>query len=141
MSAGTGVTHSEKNASSVSPSHLVQMWVLPDTEGIEPSYEQCDVSERLKSGELVTVASGSNAYGAITIHQHDAELLVGRLSPNHTVIVPEATHVHVYIARGGASIDGVETLLTGDAARLTGAGTPSLTADALGAEILIWATA
>ncbi|MEX1007138.1 MAG: pirin family protein, partial [Acidimicrobiia bacterium] len=58
MSAGSGISHSEMNASATADVHLVQMWVRPDTKGIEPGYEQHDVSEALTSGNLVTVASG-----------------------------------------------------------------------------------
>ena len=63
MSAGSGIQHSETNASATADVHLVQMWVLPDTEGIEPGYEQHDVSEALSGGGLVTVASGDAGQG------------------------------------------------------------------------------
>ncbi|MFP3905826.1 MAG: pirin family protein, partial [Acidimicrobiales bacterium] len=56
MSAGSGITHSEMNASSTEPVHFVQMWVLPDANGIEPGYEQRDLTDRLEAGGLVPVA-------------------------------------------------------------------------------------
>jgi redox-sensitive bicupin YhaK (pirin superfamily) len=141
MSAGTGIAHSEMNASRTAPVHLVQMWVLPDTEGLPPGYEQKAVGEALATGELVPVASGKGHDGAITIHQKDAVLWVGRLAAGKTVAVPDAPHVHVFVARGSATLDGAGDLAEGDAARLTDAGSPSLTAGTAGTEVIIWETA
>jgi quercetin 2,3-dioxygenase len=140
MSAGIGIRHSEVNASATADVHLVQMWVLPDEQGIAPSYEQRDLNDALADGGLVVVASGRPHEGAVSIHQRDAALSVGRLDPGETVAVPEAGHVHVFVAVGEAVLDGV-SLSTGDAARLTDAGSPTLTAGAAGAEVLVWATA
>jgi redox-sensitive bicupin YhaK (pirin superfamily) len=140
MSAGRGIRHSEMNASATADVHLVQMWVLPDTSGIEPSYEQRDLNDALASGELVAVASGQGHDGAVSIHQRDAVLWAGRLEPGVTVEVPDAPHVHVFVAIGGATLDDA-ALGTGDAARLTDAGTHMLTAATGGTEVLVWATA
>jgi redox-sensitive bicupin YhaK (pirin superfamily) len=141
MSAGSGIQHSETNASATADVHLVQMWVLPDTEGIAPGYEQHDVSAALGGGGLVTVASGDAAKGGVTIHQRDAELLAGRLSPNVEVVVPVAPHAHVFVAVGSAALDDGETLLAGGAVRLTDEGPHTLTAGPEGCEVLVWATA
>jgi len=141
MSAGTGIAHSEMNASRTAPVHLVQMWVLPDTEGLTPGYEQRSVAEALATGELVPVASGQGHEGAITIHQKDAVLWVGQLAPGKTVTVPDAPHVHVYVARGSVMLEGAGDLGEGDGARLTDAGSPSLTAGPDGTEVIIWQTA
>jgi redox-sensitive bicupin YhaK (pirin superfamily) len=140
MSAGTGIRHSEVNASATADVHLVQMWVLPDTEGIEPGYEQRDLNEALAGGGLVPVASGQGHDGAVAIYQRDAVLWVARLGAGESVVVPDVPHAHVYVAVGGASLD-ADDLATGDAARLTTAGSPVLTAGPDGAEVLIWATA
>jgi redox-sensitive bicupin YhaK (pirin superfamily) len=140
MSAGRGIRHSELNASATADVHLVQMWVLPDTAGIDPSYEQRDLNDALGGGGLVVVASGQGHEGAVSIHQRDAHLLVGRLEAGVEVTVPDAPHVHVFVAIGSAHLDDA-ALATGDAARLTDAGTRSLTAGSGGAEVLIWATA
>jgi redox-sensitive bicupin YhaK (pirin superfamily) len=140
MSAGRGIRHSEMNASAHADVHLVQMWVLPDTQGIEPGYEQRDLTDALAGGGLVVVASGQGHEGAVSIHQRDAVLSVGRLVAGESVTIPDAPHVHVFVALGDATLDG-STLATGDAARLTHAGTPSLTAGSEGTEVLIWATA
>ncbi|MET0920701.1 MAG: pirin family protein [Acidimicrobiia bacterium] len=140
MSAGTGITHSEMNASATANVHLVQMWVLPDTEGIEPGYEQRDVNDALSAGGLVPVASGKGHPNTVTIHQRDAVLYAGRLAASESVAVPDAMHVHLYVAVGSATVSG-DVLERGDAARLTRAGTPTLVAGAEGAEVLVWATA
>ena len=140
MSAGSGIQHSETNASATADLHLVQMWVLPDTQGIAPGYEQRDLNDALVAGGLVVVASGQGHDGAVSIHQREAVLSAGRLAAGETVAVPDAPHVHVFVAVGDASLDGT-TLATGDAARLTDAGSPSLTAGSDGTELLIWETA
>jgi redox-sensitive bicupin YhaK (pirin superfamily) len=95
----------------------------------------------LATGELVPVASGKGHDGAITIHQKDAVLWVGRLAAGKTVPVPDAPHVHVYVARGSVALDGAGDLDEGDAARLTDAGAPLLTAWHDGTEVIVWETA
>jgi hypothetical protein len=140
MSAGRGIRHSEMNSSGTADVHLVQMWVLPDTAGIDPGYEQRDLNDALADGGLVAVASGQGHDGAVAIHQRDAALFVARLAPGESVAVPESVHGHVFVPVGAAALDGAE-LGTGDAARLTEAGSPTLTAGPGGAEVLVWATA
>lgn len=140
MSAGTGIRHSEMNANASAEVHFVQMWVLPDVGGIAPSYEQRDLDDALAGGGLVVVASGQGHDGAVSIHQRDAVLSVGRLAAGEVVAVPDAPHVHLFLAVGDASLDGTP-LATGDAARLTDGGSPRLAAGDDGAEVLIWATA
>ncbi len=101
MSAGRGIRHSEQNASETDPVHLLQMWVIPDVTGITPEYEEVDVSDRLRGDALFPLASGREDDAAITIHQRDATLWVGRLVPGATVDLPDAPYVHVFIARDG----------------------------------------
>ncbi len=141
MSAGTGIWHSEMNNSGTEDVHFVQMWVPPDTESVTPSYEQLDINIELDKGGLVPIASGRGHDAATSIRQRGAVLWGGRLSPGETVTVPDDRHVHVFVPRGSAELEGAGRLSTGDAVRLTGAGSPSLTAGADGAEVLIWATA
>ena len=141
MSAGTGIWHSEMNASGHEDVHFVQMWVLPDTESVDPSYQQLDINGELAKGGLVPIASGRGHDAAISIRQQGAVLWGGRLQPGETVSVPDAAHVHLYVAVGAADLEGAGTLATGDAARLAGAGSPRLTAGPDGAEVLIWETA
>jgi quercetin 2,3-dioxygenase len=140
MSAGTGIAHSEMNASTTEEVHFVQMWVTPDTHGIAPGYEQRDINSQLEGGGLHVIASGQDHPGAVTIHQRDAVLWGGRLGADDPIPVPVAPHVHVCIAAGSAVL-GDDELRTGDAARLTQEGAAKLTAGSNDAEVLIWATA
>lgn len=141
MSAGTGIRHSEHNPSPDVEAHFVQMWVLPDTQGIEPGYEQQEVSALLDGGGLVAIAGGEGSGAVIHINQRDAVMYAGRLRSGETVEIPEAPHVHVFVALGAATFDGVEPLVAGDAIRLTNEGTHSISAGPEGAELIVWATA
>jgi redox-sensitive bicupin YhaK (pirin superfamily) len=147
MSAGTGIWHSEMNPRGDKPVHLVQMWVLPDTERITPGYQQLDISTELaKGGGLVPVASGRGHDSAVSIRQRGAVLWAGQLKPGESVSVPDGRLVHLYVAKGGVALEDPSrrdrngsSLSAGDAARLHAAGSPRLTADPeRGAEVLIW---
>jgi quercetin 2,3-dioxygenase len=144
MSAGTGIRHSEVNASGTADVHLLQMWVVPDTDGIEPGYEQRDLGDSLAGGGLVPIASGLGHDGAVVIHQRDAVLWGGRLGAAEVATVPEAPHVHLFVPVGSAEVrngDGATALAVGDAVRLTDEPSIELTAGSDGAEVLVWATA
>ena len=139
MSAGTGIWHSEMNATSGAPVHFVQMWVLPDMKRLQPGYEQLDISQELARGGLVPVASGRDDHAAIRIRQKDAVLWAGKLQPGKQVRIPDAPFVHLYVAVGGVDLRDVGRLETGDAVRLTYASERFAVADSVtGAEILIW---
>lgn len=149
MSAGRGILHSEKNdswrlsgsAEHHEPVQFIQMWLQPESTGIDPSYEQRDVNKQLDTGELIVVASGLTAdadTAAIRIAQSQAGLLVGRLAPGRLVELPNAPQLHIVVARGEISLETGEQLGIGDSARLTNLGGLSLTAGKLGAEVLIW---
>ena len=138
MSAGRGITHSEMNHSQTMPVRFVQMWVVPDTGGIDPGYEQLDVNEALDGGGLVEVASGRGTAGAISLHQAGAAMSVARLAPGEAVAVPDAPFGHVFAAQGSVRL-GDEYLEQGDSARLTGAGEIELTATS-DAGVIVWET-
>ncbi len=140
MSAGRGIWHSEKNQSPRDDVHFVQMWVVPDTESVDPGYQQLDVNDRLSAGELVPVASGQGHDAAIRIQQRDAVLWVARLGAGQETVVPDAEYGHVFVARGTASLEGGGDLQTGDAVRLHHGGTPRLAGGDDGAEVLVWTT-
>jgi redox-sensitive bicupin YhaK (pirin superfamily) len=140
MSAGRGIHHSEMNPSRVAEAHFVQMWVVPDTESIDPGYEQLDINDELDKGGLVPIASGQGHDAAISIRQKGAVLWGGRLQPGEAVKVPDAPNAHVFLPTGTASLEGAGDLAEGDAVRLTGAGSPTLTAGPNGTEVLIWTT-
>ncbi|MGX7680526.1 pirin family protein [Jatrophihabitans sp. DSM 45814] len=147
MSAGSGILHSEKNDGQ-SSAHFVQMWVLPDEAGIEPGYEQLDISDRLAGSSLVPVASGLAGHRdetAIRIQQRQAGLSVARLADTATVTLPSAPYVHVFVAHGSVAVEGISTgldgeavaLQAGDAVRLSNADGQRVTA--IGpAELLVW---
>ncbi|MGV0625696.1 pirin family protein [Mycolicibacter minnesotensis] len=138
MSAGSGILHSERNESADEPVHFVQMWIMPDTPGSAPSYQQHDIEGALAGGELVTVASGSDPDAAISIGNANATLHAARLRPGDSLEVPDAPYLHLFVALGGIDLEGAGALESGDAVRLTGGGGQRLTA-AAPSEILIWA--
>jgi quercetin 2,3-dioxygenase len=139
MSAGSGIWHSEKNNGTQKDVHLVQMWVIPDTDRITPSYEQMDINPELNKGGLVPIASGKGHNSAIRIRQKDAVLWGGRLKPSEQVAVPEGRFVHLHVAKGSVWLDGVHRLDEGDTVRLVGKMPHLLRADdKIGAEVLIW---
>lgn len=138
MSAGTGIWHSEMNPSAGQDVHLVQMWVLPDTESLDPGYEQLDINSELAKGGLVPIASGRGHHAAIAIRQKGAVLWGGRLKGGETVKVPQAPQVHLFIAKGTATLGGAGLLTAGDSVRFTAAGAERLVAGNRGAEVLVW---
>ena len=149
MSAGTGILHSEKNDSwritgapeHHDPVHFVQMWVVPDTQGIAPGYEQLDITAELERGGLVTVASGMDKHAdlrAIRIHNRHAGLHAARIGEGETVTLPDAPFVHLFTARGVVDLEATGVLGTGDSARITASDGRRVTAVGGPAEILVW---
>jgi hypothetical protein len=114
MSAGTGVTHSERNPSQVNPVHFLQIWILPGERGIRPGYEQRAFPEADRRGRLRVLASRDGRDGSITIHQ-DAAMLGTLLGPGERVhhVIPEGRVAWVQVARGEVSVNG-ERLRAGD---------------------------
>lgn len=78
MTAGTGVRHSEFNASDTNPVHFLQIWIMPEERGLKPSYEEKNFSSEIKPGELTLVGSRDGRDNSVTIHQ-DANLYLGSL--------------------------------------------------------------
>ncbi|HEX2850999.1 MAG TPA: pirin family protein [Acidimicrobiales bacterium] len=148
MSAGTGILHSEKNdswrvqggAEHDEPVHFVQMWVVPDEDGIVPGYEQLEIDDELLRGGLVPVASGMDEHAgaaAIRIRNRYAALHAARLDQDGSVTLPDAPFVHLFVPRGTVELEGAGTLGEGDAVRLTATGGQRVTA-VDPAEILVW---
>ena len=79
MTAGTGIRHSEFNASKTEPVHFLQIWIIPGDAGLAPGYEQKTFSAEDKRGKLRLVASRDGRDGSVTIHQ-DADLYATVLS-------------------------------------------------------------
>jgi len=118
MSAGTGVRHSEYNASKSALVHFLQIWILPKTNGIAPGYEQKHFAPADLSGRLRVIASPDGRDGSVTIHQ-DALLyatkLDGAMNVSHTLAPSRCAYVHV--ARGKITLNGTP-LAAGDGARI-----------------------
>jgi redox-sensitive bicupin YhaK (pirin superfamily) len=129
MSAGTGVTHSEFNASPIEPVHLLQIWILPERTGLPPSYEQRAFPRAEKRGALRLVAAPEGRDGAVTIHQ-DAEVYATVLTQGEIVqhALARGRGVWVQIARGAATLNGV-AMAAGDGAAVTDEAVLELRAD------------
>ena len=119
MSAGTGVMHSEFNASPIEIVHFLQIWIEPDRQGIAPSYEQKRFEAEEKRGCLRLIASSDGLDRSVTIHQ-DARVYAGLFDgverAEHKLASGRRAYVHVI--RGGIHVNG-EALTPGDAAKLT----------------------
>jgi redox-sensitive bicupin YhaK (pirin superfamily) len=119
MSAGTGVTHSEYNASKRDAVHFLQIWLMPDRRGIQPSYEQKTFSAEDKAGRLRLVASPDGREGSVTVHT-DATLYAGVFDAGQRAEHTLATgrHAWVHVVRGRAKINDAE-VGAGDAVGLS----------------------
>jgi redox-sensitive bicupin YhaK (pirin superfamily) len=138
LSAGSGVRHSEHHDPSAGPAvRFVQMWVLPDEPGGDPSYVQADVEGALADGGLVPVASGRTD-AAVPIRNRDATLHVARLGGGTSVLLPDAPYLHLFVARGRADVEGAGALGEADAARFVADGQARVTAGDQGAEVVAW---
>jgi redox-sensitive bicupin YhaK (pirin superfamily) len=127
MSAGTGVTHSEANASKTDPVHLYQIWMMPDKRGHKPAYDQKNFTEAEKRGKLRLLASPNGREGSVKIRQ-DNELYATVLAPGESVkhaLKPDR-HAYVQVARGSAKLNG-KVLDTGDGAAISAEKTIELT--------------
>ncbi|HEV7557735.1 MAG TPA: pirin family protein [Kofleriaceae bacterium] len=107
MSAGSGVVHSEFNASKADEVHFLQIWLMPDKRGIKPSYEQKTFDDAAKRGQLRLVASPDARDGSLTIHT-DASVYAGLFDAGETATLPIAAdrHVWVQVARGKVRVNG-----------------------------------
>jgi quercetin 2,3-dioxygenase len=121
MSAGTGVTHSEFNASPDQLVHFLQIWILPRSPGGKPGYEQKAFPEAERKGKLRLVASPDGREGSVTIRQ-DVELYSGLPRTGETLrhALSPGRHAWVHVARGQIEIGG-EQLEAGDAAAISDA--------------------
>lgn len=119
MTAGSGIRHSEFNHSKTEPVHFLQIWVLPQREGLDPGYEQKSFSREDRSGALRLLASPSGEGGALTIHQ-DASLYGALLGEGDQLshAVKPGRRVWVQLARGSVTVNG-ERLSAGDGAALS----------------------
>jgi redox-sensitive bicupin YhaK (pirin superfamily) len=119
MTAGTGVTHSERNPSPSEPLHLLQIWILPEQRGLEPSYEQCAFPLAKRRGQLRLVASRDARAGSLRVHQ-DVDVFAAHLAAadrvSHGLAPGRAAWLQV--ARGSLTLNSYE-LHAGDGAAIT----------------------
>ena len=115
MSAGHGVMHSEFNPLPDRQTHLLQIWIEPDVQGIAPEYEEKRFAEAEKRGKLRLVASPDAADGSVRIHQ-DAKLYVGLFDGEESAKyeLAKGRKAWLHVARGNALVNG-HVLRQGDA--------------------------
>ncbi|MGE5323903.1 MAG: pirin family protein [Actinomycetota bacterium] len=140
MSAGTGVRHSEFNHSDKEPVHLYQIWILPEENGLKPTYEQKTIPAEEKKGKLRLVASphGGGGNGAVTLHQ-DAELFSTVLESGESVehLLMDGRYAWVQVARGSVEVNG-NLLQAGDGAAISQEQSIRLSGVSSGGEALLF---
>jgi redox-sensitive bicupin YhaK (pirin superfamily) len=137
MSAGTGIRHSELNASDRDPVHLLQIWIVPDQAGLSPSYEQKPTG--LVPGQLKVIASPDGREDSVTIHQ-DVLLSAARLRPGDQVsyTLGSDRHAWIQVAKGELMLQG-QHLQAGDGVAISGIPVLTLAGIAAGeSELLIF---
>lgn len=137
MSAGTGIRHSEFNASESDPVHFLQIWIIPERRGLAPSYEQKTFAAEEKMGKLRLVGSRDGRDGSVTIHR-DVDFYATLLGPSHSVTheLKTGRGVWVHVARGSVRLNGT-ALAAGDGVAIEAAGTLTLDG-ANDAEVLVF---
>jgi filamentous hemagglutinin family protein len=118
MSAGTGVAHSEFNHADGQETHFLQIWILPNKNGIAPSYEQKTIAAEEKRGALRLVASPDGSQGSVTVNA-DASLFAGLFDGNERaeLAIDPARKGYVHLIRGALEVNG-QKLEAGDAVLL-----------------------
>jgi redox-sensitive bicupin YhaK (pirin superfamily) len=137
MSAGSGVRHSEFNASRTDPVHFLQIWIVPETKSLEPSYEQKTFSDADKRGKLRLVGSRDGRDGSVTIHR-DVDFYATVLGENDKVAhdLKPGRVAWLQVASGTATVNG-EQLYPGDGVAIEEAGKLELSGTS-DAEILVF---
>ena len=115
MSAGTGVQHSEYNHDLTGTTHFLQIWIIPNAEGVAPGYEEKNFDAASKRGQLRLVVSPDGREGSVSIHQ-DATMHAGLFDGDesaHLDLAPGRLG-YVHVARGDVTVNG-KALRAGDA--------------------------
>lgn len=138
MSAGTGILHSEYNPSDRTAVHLLQIWILPDTLGLEPSYEQTHFPASEKQAKWCLIGSRDGREGSVTIHQ-DLSLYATQLKADETVsyALKSDRVAWIQVARGGIALNG-QALTAGDGAAITTATILTFRGTANASEVLLF---
>jgi len=129
MSAGTGISHSEYNASQTEPVHFLQIWIMPNETGLKPGYEQRSFDLEKQSGSWVLVAAGDPRDGALKVHQ-DAELSLAVLPKGEKLnySLRAGRQAWLQVGRGKVTLNG-SLLDTGDGAAINNEPAVDLTAN------------
>jgi len=137
MSAGSGVLHSEFNASREDLVHFLQVWIVPDRKGVAPRYQQRHFTADEKRGRLRLIISPDGAEGSLSVYQ-DARVYAGLFDGDERQALPLAAgrYAYVHVARGSLEVNG-ERLDEGDGARLRDPGEIRLTGGRA-AEVLLF---
>jgi redox-sensitive bicupin YhaK (pirin superfamily) len=137
MRAGTGVTHSEYNASKSEPVHFLQIWIRPDRGGLTPAYGQRPVDRAAARKGFLLLASKDGRDGSLQVQQ-DVDLWLALLEQGESreLALRPGRHAWIHVARGAVSVDGTP-LGEGDGAALSGASVLRLS-DADAAEVLVF---
>lgn len=138
MTAGTGVRHSEFNASAREPVHLLQIWILPEEQGLEPSYEEKNFSSQIRQGKLTLLGSRDGKDNSVTIHQ-DVNLYLGSLTNNScfTYQIQDNRVVWLQMAKGEVQLNN-RLLQAGDGAAITDETEIAIAANNTEAEFLLF---
>jgi quercetin 2,3-dioxygenase len=138
MSAGRGIRHSEFNPSRSQGVHLLQIWIEPDVQGVQPSYDQKVFPADDRTNRLRVVASPDGQDGSIRIHS-STRLAAATIEPGRSIAhtVPLGRHAWVQVARGSLDVNG-KPLAQGDGLAATAPGVLEMTARERGAEVLVF---
>ena len=138
MTAGSGIRHSEFNASKTEPVHFLQIWIIPEKQGLEPGYEQKTFEQAEKRGKLRLIGSRDGRDGSVTIHQ-DVDLYATLLGEGEAVshALKDGRVGWVQVANGTATLNG-DQLYPGDGVAVTEAAELKLVGTSSDAEILLF---
>jgi redox-sensitive bicupin YhaK (pirin superfamily) len=138
ISAGTGIRHSEFNASKTEPVHFLQIWIIPEAEGLAPGYEQKTYPAEQKRGKLHLVGSREGREGSVTIYR-DVDLYAALIGQGEQVAhaLRPGRIGWVQVARGTATLNGVQ-LYPGDGAAIEAAGDLAIAGASAEAEVLLF---
>lgn len=136
MSAGTGIRHSEYNHSKTDLVHFLQIWIIPERGGLEPSYEQIEFTEAEKDGKLRLVGSRDGRDGSVVIHQ-DVDLYAALLSEGQEVTHKprEGRLTWIHVAKGDGFVNNLP-VQAGDGIAFDGADPITLSSDGKGEFLL-----
>jgi quercetin 2,3-dioxygenase len=138
MTAGTGIRHSEYNASKTEPVHLLQIWIVPEKRSLAPGYEQKTISREEMRGRLRLIGSRDGRDGSVTIHQ-DVALYAAHLGPSESVghTLGDGRAAWVQVASGKASINGT-SIAAGDGVAISNVSNVKIDGSEAGTELLLF---